>query len=205
MSDNKLRISCASLCRFLIDDRLLLLLNQNRREQGIYELSPLGGALEANDTSIFTRFDLQPENETSLDLRFFIDPTRLDDFRKWFHQREERETSPFREIREELVQEANVIDDIQPHDLRIFYRYTYETEKTTQRSGVSGQLTYYLLEIFEVWVISPMIKHRLHMLPQSSGVMLVNKNNARYTKTVQMTVDGETRNVELNVGALFQG
>lgn len=204
MSSEQIRISCASLCRFLVDDRLLLLLNRNRREQGIYELSPLGGALEAEDDTIFVRFGAQLEKEGSRDLRFFIDPGRLGEFRAWFHQRKDRETDPFREIYEELVQEAQVLPDIKRHDLRIFYRYTHETEKTTQRSGVSGQLTHYFLEIFEVWVISPMVKHHLNLLAESSGAILIDKNTARHTPSVQMTVDDVTRSVLLNVEALFQ-
>jgi hypothetical protein len=201
----QIRVSCASLCRFLVDDRLLLLLNHNRRAQGIYELSPLGGALEAFNEDIFARFAVQRENENSLDLRFFMDPGHLDEFRKWFQQRKDRETDPFREIYEELVEETQVLPDIKRHDLRIFYRYTHESEKVTQRSGVSGQLTHYFLDVFEVWAMSPMVKHQLNMLTQSSGVLLLNKKTARHTESVQMTVDDATRSVPLNVAVLFEG
>ena len=37
-SDERIRVSCAILCRFWVGDRLLFLLNRNRRAQGIYEL-----------------------------------------------------------------------------------------------------------------------------------------------------------------------
>ena len=204
MTPENIRISCASLCRFLVDDRLLLLLNKNRRDQGIYELSPLGGALEAHTPAIFTRFNVQPEKENSLDLRFFMDIQQLDDFRTWFSSRQDRETDPFREIYEELVEEAGVLSELKADDLKIFHRYTYEDEKETQRSGVTGAMTHYFLEVFEVWVLSPMVKHKLNMVPERSGVRLLNKKEARHATTVLMTVDGATRNVTLNTEALFQ-
>lgn len=204
MTDQEIRLSCASLCRFLVDDRLVLILNKNRREQGIYELGPLGGALEAHDTSIFERFATRREQNNSLDLRFFMDAQDLDAFRSWFEKRQDREIDPFREIYEELVEEAQVLPNLERDDLRIFYRYSHEKEQSTQRSGVSGVLTHYFLEIFEVWVLSPMVKHRLNTLPERSGIYLLSKKEARHAETVQMTVDDATRSVKINADVLFQ-
>lgn len=204
-SDELIRVSCAILCRFVIGDRYLFLLNRNRREQGIYELSPLGGAIEAHPRStIFTRLGLQPEIPTSNDLRFFMFRRQLDDFRRWFNERQWRETDPFRELQEELVDEAGILSELQSTDVETKFLYVYEDEQVTNRSTASGALTHYFLEVFEIRVTNPEVEQRLLAATSEQGVLLLDENTARQSHTVKMMVDGAERTVKVNASSLFQ-
>lgn len=203
--DEHIRVSCAILCRFWVGANLLFLLNRNRRAQGIYELSPLGGAIEADPESpIFTQLHLQPESPASHDLRFFIRRAQLPVFAAWFSKRQSRETSPFRELREELVEEAGLLPQLVPADVEWRFLYTYENEQTTQREGVSGILTHYFLEVFEVRVLNPAVEKYLLAAQPDSGAMLVDEPTARQATTFTMMVDGMIRTVQLNASSLFQ-
>lgn len=198
-----LRVSCAALCRFLVDDRYLLLLNKNRRTKGIYELSPVGGALEFYNPIFIQSLGVKLENPDGHDLRFLIDPTQLEAFRAWFYQRIERETDPFREIYEELTHEAEVVFDLRRDDLDIRFLYIYEDQKPTQRQGQTGLFTHYFLEIFEVRVCSESIKLRLKRARESSGVVLIPEATARAAQPISLNVDGAVRTATLNTAPLF--
>ena len=129
---------------------------------------------------------------------------QLSDFAKWFNERQWRENSPFRELREELVEEAMLLPDLQPSDVKWDFLYTYENEQVTQREGVAGVLTHYFLEVFEVWAINPNVVQMLLDCKPESGAMLLDANTARRATTVQMNVDGAMRAVQLNASSLFQ-
>ncbi|PJF44198.1 MAG: hypothetical protein CUN55_05260 [Phototrophicales bacterium] len=205
MALDEIRVSCAILCRFWVKDKLLLLLNRNRRAQGIYELSPLGGAIEAESQSnVFVRMKLNPENGNSNDLRFFIRRSQLEDFAKWFYQRKEREITPFRELKEELVEEARLLPNLQMSDLTWQFLYSYEAEQVTQREGVEGVWTHYFLEVFEVFIQNSWLEEILLKVDSASGALLVDERTARNHTNIQMYVDGMMRTVRLNTQSLFQ-
>lgn len=198
-----IRVSCAALCRFLVDDRYLLLLNKNRRAKNIYELSPVGGALEFYNPVFLQSLSVKLENPDTKDLRFEIDPPHLDTFRTWFYRREERETDPYREIHEELTHEANVVYDLRREDLDIRFLHIREDQRPTERQGQTGLFTQYFLEIFEVKVLSESVKLRLNRAKSSSGVLLVSETVARAGQPIELNVDGAVRVVKLNTAALF--
>ncbi len=149
--DQKQRVSCAALCR--IRDgrgRYLLGLNADRRAQGLSIYMPIGGALRWLDPTPLASFVAVPENDDTHDLRLFIDPTRIERFRAWFLTRSGRETSPFRELREELVEEFAVLPALRPVDLRMNFAGIYETEAVTGRGASAGVPTRYFQDIFDV-------------------------------------------------------
>lgn len=170
-SQPHLRVSCAALCRIQdADGRLLLGLNKNRLTQGREVYMPLGGALEFTAPDLPARFDATPEAPGSRDLRLFLPPVRLSDFRDWFLQRQERETSPYRELVEELVDEFAVLPTLAPEDVHICYRRTFEGEATSGRSGVRGAWTHYLHEVFDIEVVNVAHMAALCDVPAASGL-----------------------------------
>ena len=145
------RVSCAGLCRIRdAQGRYLLGLNVNRLAQGRRIFMPLGGALRYDNPDLLAYFDAVPEDATTRDLRLFINPVRLDDFRAWFRLRERREITSFRELQEELVDEFRALTSLSPEDTDITFVGTYEGEGLSERQGVNGVWTYYLHDLFEV-------------------------------------------------------
>lgn len=197
------RVSCAALCRFMVDDRYLLILNKNRRQKGIYELSPVGGALMFYNSAFMESLGVKLENPEVHDLRFEIDPARLSTFREWFYQRKERETDPYREISEELTHEAGVLYDLRREDLDIRFLHIHEDQKPTERQGQTGLFTHYFLEIFEVKVLSESVKFRLNRAKPSSGVLLVSEIVAQAARPIELNIDGAVRTIKLNTASLF--
>ncbi|NDJ86698.1 MAG: hypothetical protein GYB66_12495 [Chloroflexi bacterium] len=200
---SRIRVSCASLCRFEVGGKYLLLLNRNRRQKGLYELSPLGGAIQFYDETLPERFAMALEKNSAMELRFFTEVDNLGGFREWFYRRIDRECDPFREIREELVEEEAILSDLQREDLSIAFRYIYEDRKPTQRQGVTDSLTQYYLEVFSVSVVSPHIATALQQIDDSSGAALLDEATARDAHHLEMHVDGELHTVQLNTVPLF--
>lgn len=148
---SRMRVSCAALCRIMDGNgRYFLAVNENRIRRGLRVLTPIGGGLEVTNPQVFERFDAQLEIPDSYDLRFFVDSSRLNDFGEWFRLRQERETSPMRELQEELVDEFNVLEGLEPSDVAINYLNTYEHERKSSRSTAPGALTRYFIETYEV-------------------------------------------------------
>lgn len=168
---NRLRISCAGLCR-IRDARgfYLLGLNRDRASQGKAIYMPLGGALHYHAPDLLTRFEATPEDAATNDLRLFINPAHLDAFRAWYLRREERETSAYRELVEELVDEFAVLPALPPDDVQIAYTNTYEARAITDRHNAIGQLTHYLHDIFDVEFRSPIARAALENAAQTTGL-----------------------------------
>lgn len=147
----KLRVSCASLCRIQDEQgRYLLALNQNRLLAGRRVLMALGGALQYDDPGLPARFEADLENAAFPELRMYMPPHSLAPFREWFVARQGRETSPYRELREELVDELGALDDLRPQEVHTAYIMTLAGSRITDRPGAEGEVTHYWLEIFEV-------------------------------------------------------
>jgi hypothetical protein len=149
-SSDWIRVSCATLCRIEHLGRLLLLLNANRREKGLYRLGPVGGALQMFDLARLSAFNASLEDTSSGDLRLAMPRTALPAFRDWFHTGEGRERSPFRELREELVNESKLLAALEPDDVDCRYLWTTEEESLTDRRGQTGLLTHYFMEIYDI-------------------------------------------------------
>jgi hypothetical protein len=191
------------MCRFKVDERYLLVLNRNRRGKGYYELSPVGGAIEVDHLSRLDPFEARPENPASRDLRLRMELDRLDAFRQWFYKRQGRETDPFREIYEELVEETGILAALRREDLRMDFLHIVEDRKPTMRLGLTGVFTHYFFEVFEVKARSPDIQLRLKNPPRDCGVALVDEETARQGNPLTMRIDGQERQVALNTQYLF--
>lgn len=168
-----MRISCAALCRIEYHGKYFLMINRNRKEKGIPNLSPVGGDIEVTNKALFTAMGAILENTTKNDLRMQIDGGRLDEFRKWFLTRAERETSPFRELQEELVLESGILPKLMEADVTCELRTTIEDSGLTNRSGQTGLMTQYFWEIFDVEFQSLDILQRLlRVTPEQGGAWL---------------------------------
>ena len=100
-----IRISCAALCRIQIDGKFLLEINKNRGNV----LTPIGGALEFEEVGRIFLARIEAQFEKGMDLRLTIPASNVDSFRAWFERKEYRETSPLRELREELIDEHRIL------------------------------------------------------------------------------------------------
>lgn len=203
MTEHRIRVSCASLCRFQVDDQYALILNQNRRSKGLYQLTPLGGALEIDDWDALGDLDITLEKLNSRDLRFFLNREDIPRFREWFYKREERETTPFRELREELVEESNALYELSPDDLSIRFVQIIEDTRQTERSGQTGYFTHYFFEIHDVRVTSNDVRLRMKNLPRSSGVVLVSEEEARQENFITIHIDGQPQQARIMAQYLF--
>ena len=169
--DHKQRVSCAALCRIRDEQgRYLLGLNADRRAQGIEIYMPIGGALRWLDLTPLASFAAVPENAETHDLRLFIDPARIDRFRAWFLTRSGRETSPFRELREELVEEFAVLASLRPTDVRMDFAGIYEAEAITGRGASVGAPTRYFHDIFDVTFLIPAHRDALDAVSGETGL-----------------------------------
>ena len=201
--DGEVRVSCGSLCRFMVEGSYLLLLNSNRRHKGIYELSPVGGAIQVLDVQTLAPFEARLETPENRDLRFAMRSEYLDAFGVWFRKRKERELDPFREIREELVDESSVLGTLRPEDLRMDFLKIVQDSKQTRRQGLTGIFTHYFFEIFEVKPRPMDVLLQLKNPPFNSGAVLLDEASARKGEPLKLRFDGEERIVELNTRYLF--
>lgn len=204
MSNNWIRVSCATLCRIEHQGRFLLLLNANRRAKGLYVLAPIGGAITAYDWSALALMGALPEEPLTHDLRFQMPLDHLQDFQAWFYRGDERERSPYRELREELVQETDLLPVLSLDDVTCRYLWTVEEEQFTARQGQTGLLTHYFLEIFEVKFTTARTLGPLLALPPGSGAAWVSQDVIANCNTVTLSVDGETRTVQVHASVLLR-
>ena len=204
-AESMVRVSCASLCRIQIDNQYLLMLNQNRRQKGIYQLSPIGGAITVDDWGVLQdlAFNCTPENPVSHDLRLFIVSQQLDQFREWFYKRQQRETSPFREVYEELVDESQALFDLKRQDVKIRFLHFREDSKQTLRKGMTGEFTQYFFEIFDVRFDALDIQFRLKAPPPSAGIVLLSEEEVRTQGSLQRYFDGVERTITIQAEYLF--
>ncbi len=171
MDNRRVRVSCAGLCRIRDDDgRYLLALNANRLTRGVRVYTPLGGGLEYHAPDLPARFDAEPENPNERELRLYLPSARFPEFRAWFLRRVERETDPFRELREELVDELGVIDALRRSDIAFERVRALDAERITDRAGAHGLPTRYLLEVFEVRLESLRVRAALMTLPADGAL-----------------------------------
>ena len=105
---NKIRISAATLTRIELDGKILVALNNKRFKAGIKIYTPFGGALEFHEQAKPFLESLHAVFENGNDLRLTIAEDKLPVFEEWFNQKKDRETSPYRELQEELVDEEKV-------------------------------------------------------------------------------------------------
>jgi hypothetical protein len=146
MSD--IRISAANLARIELDGRVLVGLNKKRLKAGKQVYTPFGGALEFYESARPFLESLGAEFEKGNDLRFLISEDKLPEFEKWFYQQVERESSPYRELREELVDEEKVLPDLPENAVILEYLTTITERAVTDRPGQEGKVTQRFFEIY---------------------------------------------------------
>ena len=143
---SEIRISCASLSSITIDDKYLLLLNKRAYKDGRMVYTPIGGALEylPNGKKFLDNLGAKYERETP-DLRFKIDSDNLDLFKFWFGKGIDRERDILRELKEEMIDEEDIIQSLSPNDLEISY---IKTE--TPVIELKGLINHFFFEIYDV-------------------------------------------------------
>lgn len=200
-----IRVSCAALCRIEHAGRgFLLLLNQNRREKGIYQLSPIGGALHYENEDLPARFNAHPENTVDPELRLMLPVDNLPAFCRWFYSEQDRETSPYRELYEELVIESRLLPALSPDDVTCKRLWTVESEQFTSRKGQTGILTHYFLEVYAIGFTSTPVLAQLISAPRAAGAMWLNAEQLASEKPVTMFIDGEERQVRVRGKMLIE-
>lgn len=164
------RVSCAGLCVITnAQGHYLLGLNQARLARGKAVYTPIGGALRYHHPYLLQQFAAVQEDATNHDLRLFMPPACVDAFRDWFHSRINRETTPFRELYEELVEEFQLLDWLNPFDVEMKYLHTYENVYLSERSGGSIA-TRYFHDIFRVTFCSEAARLAVENAHPSTGL-----------------------------------
>jgi hypothetical protein len=148
-----MRISATAFARIRDeDDRYCLLLNKGRlRHNNERVLSPVGGALEFDETGGRYLVALGATDfESGNDIRCQVPDVRVESVFSWFMGRQHREITVLRELREELTTEAGVLTDADlvgvTEQFMGFYRY----DAPTARRTVASRQTAYFIEVFDV-------------------------------------------------------
>lgn len=150
---HEVRVSCAAFADITASGRICLIINRNRwKEKGELVLTPVGGAIRLTSEGIDELCSLleigRDAFEKEPDLRFIMHGRHANDLIGWFLRRQKRETSPDRELREELILETGLLTD---NDLRgaKYGQPWYQKELAiTDRAGQEGKLTLRLLEVY---------------------------------------------------------
>jgi len=192
-----MRVSCAALCRIEHNNKFLLLLNRDRRQKGLYVLTPVGGALLLTNPVALEPFSAILENPASGDLRLTLPQAQLPAFRDWFYASQDREISPFRELHEELVVETGLLAELRPDQVTAEHLWTVEEDAFTQRQGYSGWLTHYFLEIYAVKFRSAAALGPLLIAPPESGAVWVTREQLEKGGTTTLDFDGAPRTVRV--------
>lgn len=194
---SRIRVSCASLCRIEHEGWFLLLLNADRRRNGLYILAPIGGALTITAYDRLASFAAILETPENGDLRLSLPRARLPLFREWFYSGQGRERSPFRELREELVDETGLLPALAPDDVTWEHLWTVEEEGVTARGGQSGVFTHYFLEVFGVRFTNDAVLSALLAVPPESGARWVTRDQIEDASSILLPIDGAERSVRI--------
>jgi hypothetical protein len=166
VTHDTIRVSCSALA--IIEPqpgRLLLVPSRIQSLMNRRVLVPPGGALEAADPQeIFGRFNATAEKPGSGELRLSLPKAHLGEFEAWFAARADRELTPNRELREELVQEERLLSSLADEELEAIYCGSIRTERESVRPNVAGVRTVYLHELFQVTLSGERRLELLHSL-----------------------------------------
>ena len=143
-----IRISAAGLARIELDGKILFGLNKNKLQTGKKVYMLFGGALEFYEAARPFLKSLGAKFEEGNDLRFMIPEEKISKFEKWFYQKINREISPYRELKEELVDEEEVLPDLPKNAVNLEYLTTVSGREVTDRIGQEGKMTHRFLEIY---------------------------------------------------------
>lgn len=189
----EVRVSSASFTRIIDSEgRQALLVNKNRAKKGIIILTPIGGAIEATPEGMENLKNLLGIDDSAFekgnDLRFIMSGAKVNKYREWFLSGKQRESDPSREVGEELVEEAELLDKAELEGLQCT-RVGYATELTeTNRTGQEGQMTLRVLEVFDA-KLKPETLKKLVLLSKSPDAVIrfVTEEEIRNGKTADGT------------------
>ena len=152
VTDKMIRVSAAALAKIEFDNIFLLSINKDRKEAGNIKYTPFGGVLsyEFSIRNFLLDLGAQFERPETHDLRLSLPECNLDKFKEWFYTKSQRETSPFRELYEEFVEEEKVFPRLFKSDVVMDYLRTAEEREVTDKPGQEGKLTQRYLEIYGV-------------------------------------------------------
>lgn len=151
------RVSCATVALLeLASRRVLLLASKHLLEQAQLVLVPPGGAIEG-DPAVIQALAAVLEDEQNPELRLWLPRESLPRFRSWFESRCSRETDPVRELIEELVDETHLLSALAPSEIKFRLLDTREFWYPSRRRRAQGENTFYLHEIFRVWLAGPRV------------------------------------------------
>jgi len=157
------------------DGRYGLLINKNRLKRGERVLTPIGGALELTEqgqANLISKLGLKNEDfEKGLDLRFQLSDDCVGEYVAWFLSGQDRERDPMRELSEEWVEEADLLN-VDQLDGATWSVVGYAQERVaTTRTGQEGKTTFRIAEIYEVH-LSPETLEHLEALANDSECLL---------------------------------
>lgn len=165
------RFSAAALCSMrLSDGRYVLQLNPSTSF-----LTPIGGAYKYKEKSSWNKFVFESEGDGDLRGKVTDSAGMLSALQTGAN----RETTPLREIEEELLEPLRNIDpDLSQDDIVSFHFRTSHTNKApTTRLEEKGEETSYYWEIFDVKV-SPRLENAIKEAAQTGegGIVLATSN-----------------------------
>lgn len=103
VDQEEVRISFACLCHITFKGKSIFFFKDNKAK-------PFGGALWfKKDCKFIKKHAFDFDDESSLDLRFFVKGKHLPKVIKWFNKKTGRELNPLRELKEELTIENLIL------------------------------------------------------------------------------------------------
>lgn len=144
----KIRVSAANLVRIDLDGKILVAFNKRRLKAGNKVYTPFGGALEFYEESRSFLDSLEVQYEKGRDLRFIISDEYLPNFEDWFRKQQGRETSPYRELSEELIDEEGALEELPESAVNLEYLTTTTQRAPTDRPGQEGMDTQRFFEVY---------------------------------------------------------
>lgn len=139
---------------------------------------PIGGAYITTNTHSLINFgadlgniDMSPE----LEMRFHLPEDKLDEFGNWFAQRKGREINPLRELREELVDELSLLQQLSEKDVQFEFVSLRKVDRITSRVGNIGEKTHYFIEVFDVRFATNTISKLLETVRSNSSVRWISE------------------------------
>lgn len=144
---SRIRMVASGIVRINLDGKVLLLLNKARLNAGKKVYVSIGGALKFYESARPFLTQLSAVFEKGNDIRLALEEERLPEFEKWFYAQKDREISPYREVREELVDEEKALKILPESGVTLEYMATVVERNITDRPGQEGRLTQRYFEI----------------------------------------------------------
>jgi hypothetical protein len=192
--NDQVRVSIVCLCIIRnSQSEYLLGINVNRMRDHHRVLMPLGGAYAYEPNATVQDWIQSYETVDSRDLRFRTHPEHLCAIQSWFVSRKQRETTPLRELQEELVEEYCVLDVLASAQLEMKLLGLLQSVRVTDRVGSEGLLTHYFIELFEVRFVSPEVQGRVFGVAPDSGLYWVSEQTIRqrFLPTYALPIEAE--------------